>query len=127
MLSLDAVYGAFEWLRIPVQPEEVLFFVRSVSRDDRVSYNDFMELLCPPEDEQANLELLEGISTEDVDLALQSRKRRISRISPKGTEALSELALQQDREEAEVEKEFKKQIKQIELDREAREKAQAVR
>jgi hypothetical protein len=33
MLSLDEVYGAFEWLKIPVTPEEVLFFVRSVSRD----------------------------------------------------------------------------------------------
>ena len=32
MLSLDEVYGAFEWLKIPVTPEEVLFFVRSVSR-----------------------------------------------------------------------------------------------
>ena len=31
MLSLDEVYGAFEWLKIPVTPEEVLFFVRSVS------------------------------------------------------------------------------------------------
>ena len=31
-------------------PEEVLFFVRSVDQKDHVTYNDFMELLCPPED-----------------------------------------------------------------------------
>ena len=30
------VYGAFEWLKIPVTPQEVLFFVRSVSREDHV-------------------------------------------------------------------------------------------
>ena len=39
MLSLDEVYGAFEWLKIPVTPEEVLFFVRSVRRHHpRTSY-----------------------------------------------------------------------------------------
>ena len=39
MLSLEEVYGAFEWLKIPVTPEEVLFFVRSVRRHHpRTSY-----------------------------------------------------------------------------------------
>ena len=132
MLTLDEVYGAFEWLRIPVQPAEVLFFVRSVSREDHVTYNDFMELLCPPEDEEGGLALLENISAAaeaEAGGALQPVvvKRQLSRIAPKGSVALSELAHQQDLEEAEVEKEFKRQMKQIEIDREAREKEKAVR
>ena len=105
----------------------MLFFVRSVSRDDHVTYNDFMDLLCPQEDEQANLELLENLSARgEEDAQMPVVKRQLSRITPKGSEALSELAQQQDREEAEIEKEFKKQLKQIELDREAREKESAV-
>merc|ERR1712185_363299 len=51
LLSLGEVYGALEWLRIPdVTPADVLFFVHSISREDHISYANFMELLCPPEE-----------------------------------------------------------------------------
>lgn len=105
MLALDEVYGAFEWLRIPVTPEEVLFFVRSVSREDTVSYNDFMELLCPPQDESDSLALLEDVGEDKQGEAQPPGvKRQLSRVQPKGGAELSKLALQQDLEEAEIER-----------------------
>jgi hypothetical protein len=155
MLSLDEVYGAFEWLKIPVTPEEVLFFVRSVSRDprlpynpnpnpdppltptpnpapnpspnasaspnptlnpnqvsreDHVSYNDFMDLLCPPEGEAEDWALLgppaESHSAAAPPAAPPGVRRQLSRVQPKGGGELAQLAQAQDREEAEVEQQF---------------------
>jgi hypothetical protein len=136
MLTLAEVYGAFEWLRIPVEPAEVLFFVRSVSREDHVTYNNFMELLCPPDEEAASFALLEGAAAEadgelpstalPVDPTTPALVRQLSRVAPKGSAVLSDLSLQMDLEEAEVEKEFKRQLKLIEIEREARQREQAV-
>lgn len=92
----------------------MLFFVRSVSRVDHVTYQDFMELLCPAEDQDENWELL-----QDVEQAQPPQvKRQLSRIQPKGGNELTELAQRQDKEEEEIEKEFNRQIKQLEIERE---------
>ena len=37
MLNLDEVYGAFEWLRIPVQPAEVSRAAREIIRPPLIS------------------------------------------------------------------------------------------
>ena len=54
LLSPGEVYGALEWLEVPdVTPADVLFFVRSISREDHISYANFMELLCAPDEAEA--------------------------------------------------------------------------
>ena len=135
MLSLPEVYGAFEWLRIPVTPEEVLFFVRSVSADDHVSYADFMELLCPPaEEEEGWQDLFAAEADEGGDEAAAppgggapvAVKRQLSRVTPKGGGELVRLAQQRDREEAEVEAEFRRQLRLIEDARAERDKEMVV-
>lgn len=60
LLSLAEVYGALDWLQVPnVTPADVLFFVRGATRDESISYANFMELLGTPED----AELAERVPT----------------------------------------------------------------
>ena len=85
-----------------------------VSREDHVTYNDFMDLLCPPEGDTEDWDLLAPPAETDVATAAPPGvKRQLSRIQPKGGGELAQLAQAQDREEAEVEAEFKRQLKTI--------------
>ena len=88
-----------------------------VSREDHVTYNDFMDLLCPPEGDTEDWALLAPPAEVDVATAATAAppgvKRQLSRIQPKGGGELAQLAQAQDREEAEVEAEFKRQLKTI--------------
>jgi len=48
MLDLAEVYGAIHWLGIELEdPEDVLFFVRGVTREAHLTFASFMQLLCP--------------------------------------------------------------------------------
>ena len=56
---MTARISCSQWLGVQTTPDDVLFFVRSISRENHITYNDFMEVLCPP-DEAESLLLLEG-------------------------------------------------------------------
>ena len=101
MLTLDEVFGALDWLGVQASPEDVLFFVRSISRENHISYKDFMELLCPP-DEEESLLLLEGGGEAGgaVDGPPLVSKRQISRVPPKGSEELAQVLKQHELAEA---------------------------
>jgi len=79
-----------------------------------VTYNDFMDLLCPPEGDAEDWALLAPpAETEAAAAAPPGVKRQLSRIQPKGGGELAQLAQAQDKEEAEVEAEFKRYTKTI--------------
>ena len=74
-----------------------------------MTYNDFMDLLCPPEGDAEDWALLAPpAETEAAAAAPPGVKRQLSRIQPKGGGELAQLAQAQDKEEAEVEAEFKR-------------------
>ena len=90
-----------------------------------MTYNDFMDLLCPPEGDAEDWALLAppaeteaaaaappGVKTAAPPgvktAAPPGVKRQLSRIQPKGGGELAQLAQAQDKEEAEVEAEFKR-------------------
>ena len=77
-----------------------------------MTYNDFMDLLCPPEGDAEDWALLAPpAETEAAAAAPPGVKRQLSRIQPKGGGELAQLAQAQDKEEAEVEAEFKRYTK----------------
>ena len=108
-----------------------------MSRDDHVTYNAFMDLLCPPDGDAEDWALLEPPAEPAAPSAPEGGepaggapppliKRQLSRVQPKGGNQLAQLAQARDREEEEVEAEFKRQLTIIEEERAAREREAVV-
>lgn len=100
LLSLAEVYGALDWLQIPdILPADILFFVRSITSKPHITYADFVEVLCPPEE----LEAINLAGGEEVAAAaaaggsgagssgLPTAERQKSKVQPKGERELQQL------------------------------------
>ena len=89
LLSPGEIYGALEYLNVPdLTPNDVLFFVRSISTKGHLTYANFMELLAPgaEADDEATAAEAGGSLAAPPPLG-----RQLSRVPPKGEKELEEM------------------------------------
>jgi len=96
LLSLAEVYGALDWLLIPdINAADILFFVRSITSKPHITYADFVEALCPPE-ELEGINLLADAAAADghgpsSSSPTSTLDRQKSKVAPKGEAELAAL------------------------------------
>ena len=69
-LSLVEIYGALEWLGLAPTPDEVVSFARSLSAEAALSYSEFVTLLTPPSDEDADDDARAGAAEDAAPMAI---------------------------------------------------------
>ena len=101
LLSPGEIYGALEYLNVPdLTPNDVLFFVRSISSKGHLTYANFMELLAPgaEADDEATAVEAGGSLAAPPPLG-----RQLSRVPPKGEKELEEMLKMASSEETALE------------------------
>ena len=124
-LSMGEMYAALDWLQLPaLTPQDVIFFMRNAGCETmQLSYNDFISLLLPDEqDADAMLMPDEHITTADTDnqkaeagdeanphpAPMHKITRQESRVMPKYEDELRELFAQQVSSQRREEEAFEK-------------------